>query len=433
MIRRLLARTLAAVALAVAALPSSAVDSIHLGVASCADSNCHGAKAPLPGSVVEQNEFLIWSQYDKHAKTYAALTGEHGKRIAANLGLASAEQAGECLACHADNAPASLRGKGFRIEDGVGCEACHGGASNWLGVHMAGYTAHGDSLAAGLYPTEDPTARAKLCLGCHQFKGGESSQHRYYAAGHPRLRFELDTYTEERPGHHKIDGDYRRRKPGSYGARAWTLGQVAMSRKIVGRLLETREGALWPDYAVFACFGCHRKFDQGQPGASGMPPLQDAPIEMTALALSTLGSASGAALSDSLAQLNRALAAPGPKGWRPAADKLAKQLEAAEKELRVRKEGEADAGLLYAALLARASAAGPIRHHLAEQATYALATLRLADLQLAGRNADAAEQALDKLFEAAGITAGFDSLRWREAAQDLAAALPAEGGAPAAP
>ena len=108
----------------------------HLGVASCAGNNCHGAVEPFKTSRVAQNEYLIWSQKDKHARAFKALTEERGRRIAQNLGLPDAEHADICLDCHADNAPQGQRGAGFQLADGVGCEACHGAASSWLGTHI---------------------------------------------------------------------------------------------------------------------------------------------------------------------------------------------------------------------------------------------------------------------------------------------------------
>ena len=103
-------------------------DGVHLGVASCAGSTCHGAVQPLKGSSVAQNEYITWSRKDKHAKAYAVLGEERSQRIAHNLGLADARTAQVCLDCHADNVPADRRGPQFQIADGVGCEACHGGA-----------------------------------------------------------------------------------------------------------------------------------------------------------------------------------------------------------------------------------------------------------------------------------------------------------------
>ena len=130
-------------------------DGVHLGVASCAGSTCHGAVQPLKGSVVAQNEYIIWSRRDKHAKAYAVLSDDRSQRIAKNLGLGDARTAQICLSCHADDVPADQRGPQFQISDGVGCEACHGGARGWLGVHIAGGT-HADNLKAGTFDAVTP-------------------------------------------------------------------------------------------------------------------------------------------------------------------------------------------------------------------------------------------------------------------------------------
>ena len=116
---------------------------VHLGVSSCGGSSCHGAVEPWPGSTVLQNEFITWQTKDRHARAYKTLLSEKSKRIAANLGLTNAYEAKICLDCHADNVPAEQRAKGFQISDGVGCEACHGGAVGWLGVHVSGKSDHG--------------------------------------------------------------------------------------------------------------------------------------------------------------------------------------------------------------------------------------------------------------------------------------------------
>src|SRR5207237_9069235 len=130
-------------------------DAVHLGVASCAGNNCHGAVQPFKTARVTQNEYLIWAQKDKHSKAFAVLREERGRRIAQNLGLPDAETAEICLACHADNVAPAKRGRQFQLADGVGCESCHGGAGGWLGTHIAG-SSHTANLAAGMYPIEQP-------------------------------------------------------------------------------------------------------------------------------------------------------------------------------------------------------------------------------------------------------------------------------------
>ena len=178
-------------------------DSKHLGVKSCSGDNCHGAVKPAEHSAVMQNEYLIWSQetdkdrVDKHHRAYAVLGDERGIRIARNLGLPDAVTAEICLNCHADNVPETRRGPRFEISDGVGCETCHGAAEKWLGVHLSG-AGHKANLDAGLYPTENPVARAEKCLSCHFGDPSDESRfvtHRLMGAGHPRLSSRSRTST----------------------------------------------------------------------------------------------------------------------------------------------------------------------------------------------------------------------------------------------
>ena len=178
--------------LTVPMLATAVVDRIdanaHMGVATCSNSVCHGATQAFQGSNVWQNEFARWQEYDPHAnKAYQALRSAEGQAIARKLGLGDATQAGECLACHADHPPADKRGERFQITDGVGCEACHGGSERWLTSHASKDVPHADNIAKGLYPTEDPVARAELCLSCHMGTTDRMITHRIMGAGHPRL------------------------------------------------------------------------------------------------------------------------------------------------------------------------------------------------------------------------------------------------------
>ncbi len=107
------------IAIALATLPAAAEEpvlpqyqpDIHLGVASCAGSTCHGAVEPWKGSNVLQNEYATWQRNDKHAKAYEVLLNDKSKRIAKNLGLKNAHTAAVCLDCHSDNVPAKVRAK----------------------------------------------------------------------------------------------------------------------------------------------------------------------------------------------------------------------------------------------------------------------------------------------------------------------------------
>ncbi|MDX1562827.1 MAG: multiheme c-type cytochrome, partial [Gammaproteobacteria bacterium] len=190
---------------------------MHLGVATCASSQCHGSAVARTGANVLQSEYVSWTNDDPHAGAFQTLTTTESAAIAMRLGLGNAAEADECLDCHADHVPPARRGERFQLSDGVGCEACHGGAENWLVAHYNDPDAgHEDNVAAGLYPA-DLRSRATLCLSCHLGTEDKFASHSMMAAGHPRLTFELDTFTElwrlaGNPPHFIADDDYAARK-----------------------------------------------------------------------------------------------------------------------------------------------------------------------------------------------------------------------------
>ncbi|MCK6449768.1 MAG: cytochrome c family protein [Alphaproteobacteria bacterium] len=237
----------------------------HVGVTSCSGSTCHGAVEPFKGSNVLQNEFVTWQRDDKHSQAYAVLQNSRSQRIARNLGLENAHTAKLCLDCHADNVGSDLRGRQFQLSDGVGCEACHGGARRWLGTHVAGAT-HDENVKAGLYPTDQAAPRARLCLSCHF---GVSSKtkfvtHQIMGAGHPRMPFELDTFTTIQPAHYVVDDDYRKRKASPSGVQVWALGQSMSMQAMLESVLDgdrNRYG-VFPELVTFDCHACHHQMSQ---------------------------------------------------------------------------------------------------------------------------------------------------------------------------
>jgi hypothetical protein len=263
--RRLAAAALLLIGASSAALAQSAAPAepplgVHLGVATCSGSNCHGSTKPVRGSSVLNNEYLTWSRRDLHAKAYVMLLGEPAKKMAAALNLGDPTKAERCLNCHADTTK-DTPGPLFHIEDGVGCEACHGGASRWLGSHISNAT-HQQNLERGLFPTENPIKRAELCLNCHF---GDSKRyylnHELYGAGHPRLAFELDTYTAIQPAHFAVSENYTTRKGRITDMQVWTAGQViALVRRMDAVIDQRSHSGLWPDFATFDCQSCHHEF-----------------------------------------------------------------------------------------------------------------------------------------------------------------------------
>ena len=299
----------------------------HLGVASCAGSSCHGAVSPLDDSTVLQNEFVTWKREDKHAGAYDILLTEQSKRIAKNLALDQpAHEHPECLICHSDFInDASRQGKRYKKEDGVGCESCHGGAERWLGLHVSGAT-HEENVGAGLYPTEDPAARAKLCLSCHLGNKDREITHRIMGAGHPRLSFELDTFTLVEPAHFKVDDDYRERKAVYSAAQVWAVGQLSASVTFLEALANSKHQGLFPELVYFDCHSCHHPMSYSEvnkhPGrawqprsSNGMGPgvvrLNDANLLMLPVIAQGVEPDKAKALSQAIRALHRA----SQQGW----------------------------------------------------------------------------------------------------------------------
>jgi hypothetical protein len=274
------------------ALPAHADDPIHIGVQSCAGNNCHGAVQPIGASRVPQNEYFIWSQKDKHAQAYTVLTNDRSKRIAKNLGLADPdhpEHASLCLDCHADNVPPTQRGAQFQLADGVGCEACHGGAQNWLGPHLTGES-HADNIKAGLYPTDQPQPRGTLCLSCHLGDDKKFVIHKIMGAGHPPTPFELDTYTAIQPAHFVVNQSYIERKGRPNDIQIWAMGQAVDVKLRMDLVLSPSHAPKGVDFelSLFDCQACHHSMSELQWRArstTGLPPGRIKLYDATAVML----------------------------------------------------------------------------------------------------------------------------------------------------
>ena len=271
----------------------------HVGVASCSGSTCHGRSEPT-GKIVRQDEIMHWqdasSQGGAHSRAFAVLASSRGQAIAAKLGLGSATSASECLGCHADPAYAG-KGPRWHVEDGVGCEACHGGAQNWLSSHYAVGQTHASNVAKGLYPLDQPRARAEKCLDCHfgSDRPGQFVSHRIMAAGHPRISFELDLFSAIQQ-HHNEDADYVQRKRATNNVQMWAMGQASAVSRATTLFANPRLGTegVFPEIYFFDCQTCHREIvdgpngratwvaNPGRPIPSGMPAFNDENMIMLA-------------------------------------------------------------------------------------------------------------------------------------------------------
>ncbi|MEP7155294.1 MAG: multiheme c-type cytochrome [Betaproteobacteria bacterium] len=298
-----------------------------LGQVTCASSLCHGAVKRWKDSPVLQNEYVTWSRTDKHARTYSVLLNEKSKKIVANLGLKQpAHEAKICLDCHAHNIPVERRGERFKLSDGVVCEACHGPAEKWIKPHVnpVGEPAqhHAANIENGLYDTADATSRARLCLGCHFGNKDKLVTHRIMGAGHPRMSFELDTFTEIAPKHFVIDSDYAKRKTVWEGAKAWAIGQALAVQETMDILSDDKRGrdGLFPELVLFDCHACHHAMSDGRwkpktafgPSISpGLVRINDSNMLMLRALANTLDPKLGERIRAQVLKLHRAVAGDG--------------------------------------------------------------------------------------------------------------------------
>jgi hypothetical protein len=272
-----------------------------LGVASCASSMCHGSVEAWKSSRVQQNEYVIWLRGDPHARSYATLANERSADIVRRLGLKQpATEAAVCLDCHAHNVPPERRARGFAVADGIACEACHGPAERWLTSHVQG-------TKRDLYPISDDVARTKLCMSCHFGNAQKLVTHRMMAAGHPRMSFEMDTFSHLLPRHYSPRGD---------GARMWALGQALAAEELLGLLTDAKRGrdGLFPELVLFDCHACHHPMsDKRNAGArTGVAPgavrLNDSNLLMVRHIARRVDPAAAETLARNIAGLHAALA-----------------------------------------------------------------------------------------------------------------------------
>ncbi|MEM9232682.1 MAG: multiheme c-type cytochrome [Pseudomonadota bacterium] len=270
------------------------------GVASCAGTTCH-SRQTASGTVVRQNEILTWQHPSRasgaHSRAYQVLTTPQGQAISRLAGFGPAEQAPECLSCHAHNVEEERRGEQFNIADGVTCESCHGNAENWLSSHYAVGATHEGNLANGLYPTTDVERTASLCLDCH-FGSNRKDQfvtHRIMGAGHPRMSFELELFTALQQ-HHTIDIDYLERKADrrTSSIKNWAVGQAMALERATVLFADDEYGTdgLFPELYFFDCHACHQAIptdrqefaswrpNPGRPLGPGVPVLSDSNLIM---------------------------------------------------------------------------------------------------------------------------------------------------------
>jgi hypothetical protein len=417
--RLLLAVVVSAAAPAMAQNPLAEVPPRHLGVASCAASACHGKIAAQAGAVVDLNEYRTWLLSDRHSQAFRILQSAKSGAIASKLGIADASTANQCLDCHADNVPAASRGEKFLLSDGVGCESCHGAAQSWIGSHSKAGALHAENVARGLAPLERAPVRAQVCLGCHAGDGRRFVTHTLIAAGHPRLRFELETYTANMPAHYRVDADYRQRKGAVSGINLWLIGQVENARA-QAQLLQERwlvAGRLQPELAFYECFACHRSIEQLRwTRERAGPDVQPGTLRLQHQSLAVLTVVTGVIEPQALPELQQVIAAYLRCGSgdlsdvRQASARLAEWLDA-RSSWATRSFGNSVAEQIRRSLLQFAANDQASDYTVAEQLVLSIDSLSttLTDARRYG-------SALDALYAQVHTPAGFDPTRFARAA-----------------
>lgn len=397
----------------------------HLGVAECASAMCHGALFTGEGDGnLRLDEYRSWLRHDPHAQAYRVLLNARSKRIARNLGITAPERDDLCLDCHATNVDQSRRGERFHLSDGVTCEACHGGAEPWIDSHAKG-SSREKNLAAGMYPTEDVVKRAELCLSCHLGTADQFVSHRIMAAGHPRMSFELETFTQLQ-SHYEVDDDYRRRKAQPSGARTWALGEIVAARAYLELFQEKTQPGGWPEFGVFDCYSCHQPIRNPLLSSEvgrvehALPRMREHSLEASLDIVRVVAPSELPEFQDTLESLVAKVAA-GDSGSLAGASKLRDLLALVLPKVGAWKPSLAETRALTRALAGRYATRTPLSYSQADQATMAIQAVSV-ELLMAPRG-EPVRANLGRLFDATAEDSTFDADAFRREMQTLRASL----------
>jgi len=157
----------------------------YVGVGKC--MTCHKMKA-------RGDQYSIWLA-SKHAKAYESLASEKSLEFAKALSIKEPQKSEKCLKCHvtAFGVDTTQLGEKFTVEEGIGCEACHGAGEFYSKASLKAPKKweedpkgmHKQVLDAGLIV---PTA--ETCVKCHNKESPTYKEFKYeeFASkiAHPR-------------------------------------------------------------------------------------------------------------------------------------------------------------------------------------------------------------------------------------------------------
>lgn len=147
-----------AVLIAAVALQGAPKKPVYIGAGECA--KCHEG-------AVQGNQYGAWV-HTTHSESYKRLAQPAAKWIVRRSGLRDddAQKSPICLGCHTTGSRAEPweKDEGFRVEDGVSCEGCHGPGSEYAVEEVMR-----DRPAARKAGLRMPGTRE--CMNCHIEKG----------------------------------------------------------------------------------------------------------------------------------------------------------------------------------------------------------------------------------------------------------------------
>jgi hypothetical protein len=246
-------------------------------------------------------------------------------------------------------------------------------------------------------------------------------------AGHPRMSFELDTFSETQPAHYVIDADWRERKGDWDSVRIWAIGQALAASELLDVLLDpkrSRDG-LFPELVVFDCHACHHPMSdlRWSPRAGTSPGhirLNDSNLLMLrAIVRQTLPPEEAQRFAQRMDDLKRAVAGDGGDSLE-AAKALRTALDDVVRRLAVRRFRTEDLRGMLAGLVDDGLDGRYHDYAAAEQATMAIASL-LDYLAKHGalRDLRAANTALDGVYESVKNDEKYQPERFRVALGEL--------------
>lgn len=140
--------------------PPTKAENRYVGAKVC--KNCHNG--------AEKGDAFDKWQAGPHAKAFETLASAKAKEIAAKLKIADPQKSPDCLKCHvtAHGVDEKLIKRGFKHEDGVQCETCHGPGEDHFKARFKDSQTGANTPVGADEVIAAP--EAKMCRECHNDK-----------------------------------------------------------------------------------------------------------------------------------------------------------------------------------------------------------------------------------------------------------------------